>query len=91
MPTRKFLVSGRVQGVGFRWFTRSEALGLGLSGWARNLKNGSVEVLVDGSKAALSKMASSLSQGPPASKVDSVGQEEGGEKVNLGFEILPNA
>jgi acylphosphatase len=45
-------VSGRVQGVGFRWWTRARALELGLSGWARNLDDGRVEVVAEGTRAA---------------------------------------
>jgi acylphosphatase len=45
-------VSGRVQGVGFRWWTRSQALALGVDGWARNTSDGRVEVVAEGSRAA---------------------------------------
>ena len=48
MPTRKFEVKGRVQGVGFRWFTRTQAINLGLSGTTRNMLNGDVEVVLEG-------------------------------------------
>ncbi len=78
--------------MGFRWFTRSEALGLGLSGWARNRKSGDVEVLVNGSEKDLETMENSLKKGPPASMVDSVsGSEDTTNESSLGFEIRPTA
>ena len=60
MPTRKFEVKGRVQGVGFRWFTRTQAISLGLSGTTRNMLNGDVEVVLEGSSKDLAKMKSLL-------------------------------
>ena len=91
MPTRRYIVRGRVQGVGFRWYTRQEALTLGLSGWTRNLRDGTVEVLVNGPSEALEEMDHNIVHGPPAARVDTVDSDgaENGEKVPLGFEILP--
>ncbi|MCH7493737.1 acylphosphatase [bacterium] len=91
MPTRHYIVRGRVQGVGFRWFTRQEALTLGLSGWTRNRRDGSVEVLVNGPSEALEEMDHTIVQGPPTARVDAVDSDggENADKVPLGFEILP--
>ncbi|MBX9927499.1 MAG: acylphosphatase [Gemmatimonadaceae bacterium] len=72
MSASRFVVHGVVQGVGFRYFVRREATALGLSGWVRNLPDGSVEVLADGSDGALVALASRLQQGPPASQVREV-------------------
>ena len=91
MPTRKFEVKGRVQGVGFRWFTRTQAINLGLSGTTRNMLNGDVEVVLEGSDKDLEKMKSLLRQGPPSSRVDEIDSEEVKEDLGLGFEILPTS
>ena len=61
-----FFVSGRVQGVGFRWWTKSRALELGLDGYARNLPDGRVEVLAQGEKPAVEAMEQLLRANPPA-------------------------
>lgn len=90
MTTRHYNIKGRVQGVGFRWYTRQEALALGLSGWTRNRADGSVEVLVDGPDDAVSAFEQSLGNGPPAARVDGVETDASEEdKTPLGFEILP--
>ncbi len=89
MPTRKFKIKGRVQGVGFRWFSRTQAINLGLSGTTRNMLNGDVEVVVEGSNQDLVKMKSLLSEGPPSSRVDSIDTKETADDLGLGFEILP--
>jgi acylphosphatase len=53
-------VSGRVQGVGFRWWTRARALELGLAGWARNIDDGRVEVVAEGSRARAQQLLAAL-------------------------------
>lgn len=59
-------VHGRVQGVGFRWWTRCRALELGLAGWAANLDDGRVEVVAEGSAAACAQLLDALrAPGPP--------------------------
>ena len=68
----KFIVSGRVQGVFFRASTRAEALQLGLHGHARNLADGTVEVVASGEGAALEALERWLQRGPPAARVASV-------------------
>jgi acylphosphatase len=70
--TRRFLVSGRVQGVGYRWFARGEAVRLGISGYAANLPDGRVEVLAVGDVPALEELERSLARGPSASRVTGV-------------------
>jgi acylphosphatase len=62
-------VEGRVQGVGFRWSTVHQAKRCGVTGWVRNLIDGRVEVLVQGSEAAVAAMRRFLETGPPASRV----------------------
>ena len=72
---RRFLVRGRVQGVGFRWFVEREAHLLGIAGWVRNNVDGSVEVLAMGSRDQLLGLRSRLREGPRAARVDDVEEE----------------
>ena len=67
-----FLIQGRVQGVGFRWFVQREASELDLRGWVRNTEEGDVEVVAAGKAAALDELRSSLKRGPRGSRVDRV-------------------
>ena len=69
---RGFLVRGRVQGVGFRWWTQRTGTALGLTGHVRNLPSGDVEVHAAGSGDQLDAFARVLHAGPPMSKVTSV-------------------
>ncbi len=87
MPTRRFLVSGRVQGVGYRAATRHEARALGIHGHARNLPDGRVEVLAHGSEEALAKLESWLWRGPPLARVDAVEATEAEARAVSGFVI----
>ena len=73
---RRFLVRGRVQGVGFRWFAEREAHILQIAGWVRNNPDGSVEVLAMGTREQLSGMRSRLREGPCAARVDDVEESE---------------
>ena len=66
------LVSGRVQGVGFRWFARREAEALALTGWARNRREGTVELEVCGPRERIERLVARLREGPPASGVTEV-------------------
>jgi acylphosphatase len=72
MPCAKFIVSGRVQGVFFRASARTEALRLRITGYAKNLANGDVEVLACGEAAALDELEHWLQVGPPAARVENV-------------------
>ena len=74
--TRRFLVRGRVQGVGFSWFVEREAHILGVAGWVRNNSDSSVEVLAQGTRDQLSELRSRLQQGPRAARVDDVQESE---------------
>lgn len=73
---RRFVVRGRVQGVGFRWFVEREAHRLDVAGWVRNNSDGSVEILAIGSRDQLSALRSRLRQGPRAARVDDVEESE---------------
>jgi acylphosphatase len=77
---RAYLISGRVQGVGFRWWTRREALALGLRGTVGNLPDGRVRVDAEGPPTALQRLLDLLHEGPPAARVarvDVVEPQEG--------------
>jgi len=69
---RRYRVTGRVQGVGFRWFTEEAALREGLSGFVRNLPDGSVEAEAEGDAEALLRFERALRQGPRGARVDGV-------------------
>jgi acylphosphatase len=74
MIARKYIVSGRVQGVGFRWFAKSQADKIGVLGFVRNLPNGDVEAFATGEKAQLAEFLAVLKVGPPASQVENTQQ-----------------
>jgi len=80
---RRFVVRGRVQGVGFRWFVEREALSLGIGGWVRNNADGSVEVLAVGTRDQLLSLRSKLRQGPRAARVDDVQESEATPAADL--------
>ena len=65
-----FLIQGRVQGVGFRWFVQREADKLDLRGWVCNTEDGDVEVVASGSAEDLAELRSSLRRGPRGARVD---------------------
>jgi len=83
VEARRFVVRGRVQGVGFRWFVEREAHVLGVSGWVRNNADGSVEVLAQGTRDQLLGLRSRLRQGPRAARVDDVEESEVGPVAGL--------
>lgn len=72
MMVLHFLIQGRVQGVGFRWFVHREASELELRGWVRNTEDGDVEVVASGSTEDLTDLRASLKKGPRGSRVDRV-------------------
>jgi acylphosphatase len=74
LETRRYLISGRVQGVGFRWFVEREAAQLGVTGWVRNCDNGEVEVMATGTPDQLRSLRQKLQQGPRAARVDHVSE-----------------
>jgi acylphosphatase len=81
-----FLVKGRVQGVGFRWFVHREAAALGLNGWVRNTEDGHVEVLASGEPEALADLGQALRSGSRGSRVDAVIEQELDPKEATGLE-----
>ena len=73
---RRYLISGRVQGVGFRWFTYEAAVREGLHGWVRNLPDGRVEVRAEGDAESVERFEGRLRHGPPGARVDRVDVDE---------------
>ena len=72
MIARRVRVTGRVQGVFFRAWTRNEAEALGVGGWVRNCSDGSVEAHVEGEPDAVDRLIDSIRAGPPGARVDQV-------------------
>jgi acylphosphatase len=87
----RVLIEGRVQGVGFRYWTERVARELGLTGWVRNRRDGSVEALFSGSADAVAEMLDRAREGPASAVVASVRIVEEGIDSPDGFEILPAA
>jgi acylphosphatase len=73
---RRFLISGRVQGVGFRYFAEAAARREGIHGWVRNLPDGRVEVASEGEAAAVERFELAIRQGPRGARVESVEADE---------------
>jgi acylphosphatase len=88
--TTMFLVSGVVQGVGFRWFVARHARSLGLGGYARNLPDGRVEVVVSGPETSLPKLDQLLRTGPAYAQVDTVERSDQPAAFPIGqsFDIM---
>jgi acylphosphatase len=82
-------ISGKVQGVGFRYFVLRQAQKLGINGWVSNKSNGDVEALAQGEKADLEQFIAKVKEGPSFSRVDNVNLEwmNKGEQY-FGFEII---
>ena len=72
MEAVRLIIEGRVQGVGFRYFTQDAAQALQLTGWVHNLPNGGVEAYAEGTKLDLESWIGSLRQGPPMSRVEKI-------------------
>ncbi len=81
--TRRYLVRGRVQGVGVRFFVEREARLLGVAGWVRNNADGAVEVLATGTREQQAALLARLHQGPRASRVDDVNETAAEPVPNL--------
>ena len=79
MNARRFIVRGRVQGVGFRWFAVRAARRRAVAGWVRNLPDGSVEVVASGDSAGIQGLREDLHRGPSASSVREVEEGPAGE------------
>jgi acylphosphatase len=91
MPALRLLITGRVQGVGYRDWTRREAVALGLCGWVRNLRDGRVEAVASGTDLALARFVRALRERPALARVDSVEQSAAEDVSDPGFEVRSTA
>jgi len=73
---RRYLIAGRVQGVGFRFFAEAAAAREGLHGWVRNLSDGRVEIAAEGDEEAVERFERHIRHGPPGARVDAVETED---------------
>jgi acylphosphatase len=80
----RWLISGRVQGVGFRWYTLRKAEECGVVGWVRNLPDGRVEAVGKGSSQSVAAFHAALTQGPRLAHVENV------DKVDIAHEAVPD-
>lgn len=87
VSAKRWLISGRVQGVGFRYFVQEKASGLGLNGFARNLADGRVEVYAAGPPEKLSELAGALHVGPRMADVRSVDEQDEAVKSFSNFSV----
>jgi acylphosphatase len=88
VKTARAIVSGRVQGVGFRAATAREARRLGVDGWVRNLPDGRVEVLAEGDPGGVDALVAWLRQGPPGAHVRGISVDDSAPPAGLqGFTI----
>lgn len=87
-------IAGRVQGVGYRDALRTEARALGINGWVRNRRDGTVEAVVQGTPRAVEKILAWARHGPPAARVVDVDAKSAQGELDRpysGFEQLPSA
>ncbi len=87
MPAYRYIVQGRVQGVGYRYFTRRQAEALGITGYARNRPDGSVEVVAEGTDEALRDFEARLRAGPDFASVSGLDRAAIAERGDQGFHI----
>lgn len=90
MITRQLRIAGRVQGVGYRYALQEQAAQLGIAGWVRNRRDGSVEAVVQGSPQAVEAIVAWAGRGPPGSRVHELRSEDlPGAPIYARFEIQP--
>jgi acylphosphatase len=86
--SRRYVITGRVQGVGFRWFTHDAAAGEGIHGWVRNLADGSVEVVAEGEADSMFRLEAAIRRGPGGARIEQVEVEDQTPSGRaIGFEI----
>ena len=87
--TRHLSIHGHVQGVFYRAWSADLARDLGLAGWVRNRRDGSVEMLLNGEEESVRRMIAHCHEGPPAARVDRIDVEDSTEAPPAGFEKRP--
>jgi acylphosphatase len=91
MSSKRLLISGRVQGVGFRAWMVEQATTLGVDGWVRNRADGSVEALISGTADAVEELARACRRGPRFAQVDTLIEEIADPPEEPGFMLMPGA
>jgi acylphosphatase len=89
MITRRLQITGRVQGVGFRYAMQDQAARLGVNGWVRNRSDGSVEALLQGEAGAVEALTAWARRGPPGARVGAVQITGGEEGPHAAFQLRP--
>lgn len=91
ITTVRVVISGRVQGVWYRAWTERQAAALGLDGWVRNRRDGTVEAVLSGDVAVVEQMISELWDGPDLAQVKAIDRYPHDEAVTPGFAVKPTA
>ncbi len=91
MTARRLVISGRVQGIGFRDWMIAQARALGISGWVRNRRDGSVEALIDGDEAAVEELLRACRLGPRSAVVTRIEEDLADPPDQPGFRRRPTA
>ena len=91
MKRVRVVVSGDVQGVGYRYTMRMVAREVGVTGWVRNRRDGSVEAEVEGSDAQVDEVLAWMAEGPPGSRVRDAKVTDADTQEDRGFEVLGTA
>lgn len=89
MSAKRLVITGRVQGVGFRHWMTTRAQRMGVSGWVRNRADGSVEALMDGPADAVEELLRACRRGPPGAEVRSIEETMGEPAETPGFVMRP--
>lgn len=89
MNAKRLIISGRVQGVGYRDWMCAQAEALGLSGWVRNRRDGTLEAVVDGDPAAVEELMRACRRGPRLAEVTSIEEDFADPVAEPGFRRLP--
>jgi acylphosphatase len=84
---RRYIITGRVQGVGFRYFTEDAAARAGVHGWVRNNPDGSVEAFLEGEQTAVDAVEAALRRGPSSCRIDNVAVREEAPTHRSGFSV----
>ncbi len=85
----RLIIEGRVQGVGYRWWAQGEAARLGLDGWVRNRRDGTVELVAIGEPEALDRLETACAGGPPGARVGKVTRTQAEDDGSHGFGSKP--